>query len=128
MFFLSPSNLPPLFLFFSPNRPAGLIRFCSCDVFGWICPLERVLWGKKEEKKDAMSPFSNASGKKVLVLLFASVKRFGGSRIRDFLPLALNIFPFNPIILTFNLFCCWSLCSYLNTPRDSVSTVCKIKF
>ena len=35
-------------------------------------------------KKKALSPFVDASGEKILVLLSASVERFSVSRVRDF--------------------------------------------
>ena len=39
---------------------------------------------KKGGPKNAISPFIDASRKKILVLLSASVERFGVSRMRDF--------------------------------------------
>ena len=40
--------------------------------------------GGKSYKKNAISPLNDASGKKVSVLLSASVERFGVSRMQDF--------------------------------------------
>ena len=40
--------------------------------------------GGGKEEKNYVIPFVDASGKKILMQLFASVKRFGVSRMRDF--------------------------------------------
>ena len=40
--------------------------------------------GREKKKKNYVSPFGDASGKKISVLLSASVERFGVSRMRDF--------------------------------------------
>ena len=40
--------------------------------------------GGGEGEKNAVSPFVDASGTKILVLLSVSVERFGVSRMRDF--------------------------------------------
>ena len=39
---------------------------------------------KKTKQQNAISPFNDARGKKVLMLLSASFKRFGVSRMQDF--------------------------------------------
>ena len=47
--------------------------------------------GREEKKKNYVSPFVDASGKQISVLLSASVKRFGVSRMQDFFASLLKI-------------------------------------